>query len=224
MYETIKTVQFGDTQVTIYKNIHGEYFAECENYQYKGKIPLGNDYQYIYDNLNTEIGVGETPQGEELLDIADILEEKLGPSTTYGEICASVEDYLFSSTRLWPSYVYEEIIAILDSRYARAREDKTARIKLSATASVEAWFVNAIETQRIYRLTTDEYEEQAVRIIGAHKAGNDYLLELQRMRLACDDNERLSWEVGDVVITLLSQCSLEHLREDELPPEYHEMW
>ena len=225
MYEKIKTVMFGDTEVTIYKNMMGEYFAEYEDGYQKTKIPCGNDFQYIWENLSSELGGDDTPSGWDLIGLADDIEKnRLTASTTYGEICVAVENHLYEHEELWPAYIYEEHISVLEYRYGRTPGNDTARVKLSPLASAEEWFMDAITSKRIYRLETkDEYEDQAVRVIGAHAYGNDYLVEFELLEFGCDEYDKTFWDTSEVFVKPLSECSLLHKKADELPPEYDEV-
>ena len=224
MHEKIKTVVFGDTQVTIYKNMLGEYFAEYVDNGYIKKISCGTDFQYIWEAISTELGEDDTPTGWDLLSMADKIESNyLSTSTTYGEICLAVEKYIYESAgRLWPAYVYEEVISILEYRYGHTSE--TARVKMSPMVSIDEWFRDAISSKRIYRLdTTEEYEDTPVRIIGAHAYGNDYLVEFELLEFGCDNDDKTFWDTSEVFVKPLSQCSLLHKKVDELPPEYDEV-
>lgn len=225
MYEKIKTVMFGDTEVTIYKNMTGDYFAEYEDGYQKTKIPCGNDFQFIWEHLSSELGGDESPSGWDLLAMADAIEKNLlTASTTYGEICVAVENHIYASDRLWPAYVYEELISILEYRYGRVIGSDTAYVKLSPLASAEDFFMDAITSKRIYRLETrDEYEDAAVRIIGAHAYGNDYLVEFEMLEFGCDESDKTFWDTSEVFVKPMSECSLLHKKVDELPPDYDEV-
>lgn len=225
MYEKIKTVMFGDVELTIYKNMTGDYFAEYEVRGHKEKIPCGNDFHFIWETISSEIGGDDTPTGWDLLNMADAIEKKcLTASTTYGEICVAVEDHIYASDRLWPAYVYEEVISILEYRYGRVAGSDTAYVKLNPMASAEEWFMDAITSKRIYRLETrDEYEDAAVRIIGAHAYGNDYLVEFEMLEFGCDNDDKTFWDTSEVFVKPMSECSLLHKKVDELPPEYDEV-
>ena len=221
MYEKIKTVMFGDTEVTIYKNMTGEYFAEYGDSLFKKKIPCGIDLRFIWETISAELGGDDAPTGWDLLEMADAIEKKLGTNTSYGDICVAVEDHIFASERLWPSYVYEEVIAILECRYMHAND--VARVKVSPMAPIETWFEGAISSKRIYRLETDVFEDQAVRIIGAHPYGTDYLMEFEMLEFGCDDDDKTFWNVREIFVKPFSACSLIHKPTDELPPEYTEV-
>ncbi len=225
MYEKLKIVMFDEVEVTLYKNMSGEYFAEWGAGYNKQKVSCGNDYQFIWEILSSEIGAGETPTGWELLELAnDIEKTRLTASTTYGEICVAVEDHLYEHERLWPAYVYEEVISILQYRYGRVAGSDTAYVKLSPMASAEEWFMDAITSKRIYRLETrDEYEDAAVRIIGAHAYGNDYLVEFEMLEFGCDNDDKTFWDTSEMFVKPMSECSLLHKKVDELPPEYDEV-
>lgn len=226
MYEKIKTVIFGDTEVTIYKTMTGEYIAEYDDGGRTATIQCGDEFQFIWERLDEELGsYYDVPSGWELLELADAIEKtRLTASTTYSEICVAVEDHIYASDRLWPAYVYEDVISILEYRYGRTPDNNTARVKLSPLASAEDWFMDAITSKRIYRLETrDEYEDQAVRIIGAHAYGNDYLVEFELLEFGADENDQSFWDTNDVFVKPLSQCTLNHRKVDELPPEYSEV-
>lgn len=222
MYEKIKTVTFNDVEVTIYKNMMGEYFAEYEDGYQKKKIPCGNDFQFIWEQLSSELGGDETPSGWDLLSLADEIEKnRLTASTTYGEICVAVENHLYEHERLWPAYVYEELIGILEYRYMHTSD--TARVKIGSVAPIEDWFQSAISSKRIYRLETSEIEDQAVRIIGAHAFGNDYLVEFEILEFGCDDSDKTFWNIKEFMAIPLTECTLVHKPTDELPPDYDEV-
>ncbi|MBQ8806155.1 MAG: hypothetical protein IJZ68_06685 [Bacteroidaceae bacterium] len=225
MYEKIKTIMFDEIEVTIYKNMTGEYFAEYQDDYQRKKIPCGNDFQFIWEHLSAELGGAEAPTGWDLLGLADDIEKtRLTTSTTYGEICVSVENHLYEHEQLWPAYVYEELISILEYRYGRVAGSDTSYVKLSPLASAEEWFLDAITSKRIYRLETrDEYEDAAVRIIGAHAYGNDYLVEFEMLEFGCDDDDKTFWDTSEVFVKPMSECSLLHKKVDELPPEYDEV-
>lgn len=223
MYEKLRIVMFDEVEVTLYKNMNGEYFAEWGAGYNKQKISCGNDYQFIWEILSSEIGAGETPTGWELLELANAIEKtRLTASTTYGEICVAVENHLYEHERLWPAYVYEELISILESRYMHTSD--TARIKIGSMASIEDWFLGAISSKRIYRLETSEIEDQAVRIIGAHAFANDYLVEFEVLEFGCDDDEKTFWNVREIMVIPLTECTLVHKLTDELPPDYDEVY
>ena len=223
MYEKIKTVMFGNTEVTIYKNMMGEYFAEYGDGWNKKKIPCGNDFQFIWEHLSSELGEDDAPTGWDLLGLADDIEKnRLTETTTYGEICAAVETHLYEHERLWPAYIHEELINIIESRYMHTSD--TARAKISRMAPIETFFLDAILSKRIYRLETEnEYEDQAVRIIAAHAFGQDYLVHFELLEFGCDDDGKTFWCVKEQFLKPLSQCSLTHKLTDELPPEYDEV-
>ncbi len=223
MYEKIKTVMFDDVEVTIYKNMTGEYFAEYQDGYQKKKIPCGNDFQFIWEYLSSELGGGDSPTGWDLLNLADAIEkQRLTCNTTYGEICVAVENHLYEHEQLWPAYIHEELISILEYRYMHTTN--TARVKLSALAPIEEWFQDAISSKRIYRLETqEEYEDQPARIIGAHAFGNDYLVEFELLEFGCDEDDKTFWDIRERFVKPLSQCTLVHKPTDELPPEYDEV-
>ena len=226
MYEKIKTVTFGETEVTIYKNATGDYFAEYEVKGYKKKIPCGNDFHFIWEAISSELGGDDTPTGWDLLNMADAIEKKrLNVSTTYGEIYVAVEDHIYASDRLWPAYIYKDLLSILEYRYGRVEGSETAYVKLNPMASAEEWFMDAITSKRIYRLETrDEYENAPVRIIGAHVYGNDYLVEFEMLEISSDDDKASwVWNTSEVFVKPLSECSLLHKKVDELPPDYDEV-
>ncbi len=220
--EKIKTVMFGDTEITITKNLSDEYFAEYDKAFGRGKIPCGKSYQGIWEAVSEELGGDDTPTGWELLAMADEIERtRLTPLTTVDKINAAVEAHLMESTRLWPIYVYAEIAAILDYRYGHTSD--TVREKLEPLASIESWFMNAISSKRIYRLETDTYEDQAVRIVGAHTMGNDYLVEFEFLEFGCDEDDKTFWDTTEKLAIRFSECTLSHKLTDELPPEYSEV-
>ena len=220
--EKIKTVMFGDTEITITKNLSDEYFAEYDKAFGRGKIPCGKSYQGIWEAVSEELGGDDTPTGWELLAMADEIERtRLTPLTTVEKINAAVEAHLMESNRLWPIYVYAEIAAILDYRYGHTSD--TVREKLEPLASIESWFMNAIYSKRIYRLETDTYEDQAVRIVGAHAMGNDYLVEFEFLEFGCDEDDKTFWDVSGTFVIRFSECTLVHKLTDELPPEYDEV-
>lgn len=225
MYEKIKTVMFGDTEVTIYKNILGEYFAEYEDGYHTKKIPCGDDFQFIWEHLSNAFGGGNGPEGYELLNMADEIENKyLAETTTCEIIDNAIDEYIFKHNRLFPAYIHEELASILRYRYGRMSNREHALAKLSAISTVEDWLENAITSERIYRLDTDEdYEEQAVRIIGAYKMGLDYMVEFAILDFDNDDKGGCIWVSNETFSITLSSCRLTHRRADELPPEYEEV-
>jgi hypothetical protein len=244
MYEHVKTVMFGNIKVTIVKNQMGDYFAEYDgksirepvpvcNYfaEYDGepkqeRLPVGNDFQFIWERLSEELGGDDAPTGWDLLALADEIETtRLTQSTTYGDICVAVEQHLFEHKRLWPAYIHQELIDVLDCRYGRVEGDANARIKLNSVATIEEWLRDAISSKRIYRLTTTDKEcqEHPARIIGAYKHGDDYLLSFEILEICQDEEDRMFWDTPITYLKFMHDCALMHHKTDELPPEYEEV-
>lgn len=220
MYEKVRVVMFDEVEVTIYKSMSGEYFAEWGQFT-KKKIPCGRDYQFIWEAISAEMGGGDSVIGWDLLRLADEIEAKLGDTTTHDEIVAAVHNHLYEHAQLWPAYVYEEVVGVLEYRYMHTSD--AARVKIGSVAPIEGWFQSAISSKRIYRLETSEIEDQAVRIIGAHAFSNDYLVEFEVLEFGCDEDDKTFWSVRETMAILLTECTLVHKPTDELPPEYDEV-
>lgn len=224
MYEKIKTVTFNDVEVTIYKNMHGEYFAEYRNGYRTEKVPCGTNYFDIWKVLQEKFQCSEYPDNEAMLNLADRIEDTLGFETTKTQIEAAVQRVLMEDDVIYPDFIPDVMLYILDHRFGRVTHDANVRIKLSPIASLEKWFFDAITSQRIYRLSTpDEYDEQHVRILGAHATpDNDYLMQFEILELT--ENKEGDWEItsGEVFMKLFSDCTLSHYKEDELPAKYQE--
>ena len=226
MYEHVKTVMFGDIKVTIVKNQLGEYFAEYDGEYKRERFPVGNDFLFIWERLSEAFGGDDAPTGWDLLALADEIEKaRLTQSTTYGEICVAVEQHLFEHQRLWPAYIHEELVSILEYRYGRVDGDNHARIKMNSVATIEEWLQDAISSKRIYRVNTTDNEcnEQPARIIGAYKHGDDYLLEFEILEICQNEDDHTFWDSTMTYLRLMRDCTLRHNKTDELPPEYDEV-
>ena len=225
MYEKVKTVNFGDIEVTLYLTLAGEYFAEYNHDGDTARIQCGRDYQFIWEHLSSELGADYAPSGWDLIEVADAIEKnQLTRNTSYGEICAAVESHLYASDKLWPAYVRADVISILEYRYGHVESDSMTRVKLCPMATMEEWLHDSITTRRIYRMNTDdEYKGRAVRIIGAYKGVSDYILELEVLEINFDANDTPFWDSGKTLLKLMSECALVHKKVDELPPEYEEV-
>lgn len=220
MYEKVRIVMFDEVEITLYKSMSGEYFAEWGQFT-KKKIPCGRDYQFIWEAISAEIGGGDAVIGWDLLRLADEIEAKLGDVTTHDEIVAAVQNHLYEHEQLWPAYVYEEVVGVLEYRFMHTT--KNDRVKVGRLALLEEWLLGAITSKRIYRLETSDIEDQAVRIIGAHAFANDYMLEFEVLEFGCDEDDKTLWSVRETMAIPLTECTLVHKPTDELPPEYDEV-
>lgn len=224
MYEKIKTVNFGGYEITIYKNMSGEYFAEYRDEYRNTKILCGKDYFGIWKVLSDTLEVDETPDGDELLRIADLVEAAVEDDSTHTIIEETIQRILQEDEVLWSNSAREAVLYIVEMRYGRVKHDSNVRVKLNPLAPLEVWLMDAITSNRVYRLTTDEeYDEQPVRVTGAHLTpDNDYLLEFAILELTEDDDGIYHITTSETFMKLFSECTLSHYRVDELPAEYQE--
>lgn len=223
MYEKIKTVIFNEVEVTIYKNMSDEYFAEYSNGYHTEKIPCGKDYFGIWQVLADIFNTDEAPQGADILRIADQVEAAVGIDTTRIIIEDTMQRMMKEDEILWSASARDAAMYVVESRFGRIAHDTGVRIKLRCMAPLDEWLMDAITSKRVYRLTTpDEYDEQPVRIVGAYATDNDYLMEFAILDLTEDDDGNAAILSSEVFYKPMSACTLSHYREDELPAEYQE--
>lgn len=223
MYEKIKTVIFNKVEVTIYKNMSDEYFAEYSNGCRTEKVSCGKDYFGIWQVLAYIFNTDEAPQGADILRIADQVEAAVGTDTTISIIENTMQRMIQEDAILWSTSARDAVMYVLESRFGRVAYDAGVRVKLGCMASLDEWLMDAITSKRVYRLTTpDEYDEQPVRIVGAYTTKNDYLMEFAILDLTEDDNGNAAILSSEVFCQPMSACTLSHYREDELPAEYQE--
>lgn len=224
MYEKINTVMFGQFEVTIYRNLSGEYFAEYVAGYHTKKVACGTDYFNIYNVLCEEIGDEECVDGEALMDVADRIEREAGNETTREQLAELIQKTLMEDASLWPASARDDIMYILEFRYGGVSHNKDIMAKVNPTAPFSAWLYNAITSHRIFRLTTpDEFDEQRVVITGAHlMPNNDYLMSFAVLNMVQDEDGVPCIAVNESFFKPFSECTLSHYKADELPAEYQE--
>lgn len=222
MYEKIKTFIIEGDEVTIYKNYQGEYIVEFFDVSGRSnKINCGTDYFDVAAKVQEALGDIYIDE-HELLHLAELIDLQLSGDTTIQVIKATAAATLMNEDALYSREVLDEVIRIVEFRYGRVAYDHNVRLKTEFMAPIETWLHNAITSKRIYRLDTEkEYNEQAVRIMGAHKMDNgDYMMTFAIMEVVEGNHGYDVWSSKRTFMKPLSQCTLYHDLEDEVSLRY----
>lgn len=214
--DKIRETKFGDTPVTIYRNMQGQYLLEFER---DGEQTIHVcDTNMFWEELSQVIGGVVMPDEFVVIDLIDAIESQITKPLTTQELTSLINRNIEEHPTLMPSYVSDEILKSLIQRLVLT----DAGYAPVTDMTLHDFFAHAIRTKMIFTLNYRNYSNQMVRIKKTIYHQDNLYLYLALVNADYNSNNEFTWCEDTYILVKYDNIILEHHKTDELPAEYQE--